>query len=175
MNLVLIGYRGSGKTAIANAAGKRLNRAVWHLDELIEHRAGKPIPGIVEEEGWDGFRDRESEIVREASREQGIVIDCGGGVILREENVKALRQDGRIVYLTCDPAILAQRIDGDANRPSLTGQGTAAEEVERVLTERRPLYEAAAEFIIDTGTSDLESCVSLIAEWFMDPAGNMPI
>ena len=175
MNLVLIGYRGSGKSAIAVEIGKRHDREVWHLDERIEQHAGKSIPEIVEEEGWEGFRDRESEIVIDASQRHGIIIDCGGGAILREQNVKALRVQGRIVYLTYSPDILAERIEGDANRPSLTGQGSAAEEVERVLGERRPLYEAAAHFMIDTGENDLDTCATIIMQWYLDPAGELPI
>lgn len=170
MNLVLIGYRGSGKSTLANELGRRLDYPVWHLDEMIVERAGKPIPQIVAEEGWPSFRDRESELVREASAQSGIVVDCGGGIILRRENVEALAHNGRIVYLDCAVETLAQRIGNDPNRPSLTGQGGPADEVARVLAERRPLYEAAAHFIVDTGQHDLDTCATLIFEWFNDPA-----
>lgn len=171
MNLVLIGYRATGKSTLANRLGKVLGHAVKHLDDLIVERAGKSIPEIVEEEGWDAFRDRESKVVLAASHGSRTVIDCGGGVILRQENVEVLKATGRLVYLTCDPEIIAKRIGGDANRPSLTGSQSAADEVIQVLNERKPLYEAAADFVIDTGRIGIQSCVTTILEWYGDAYG----
>ena len=171
MNLILIGYRATGKSTLANRLGKVLGHAVWHLDDLIVERAKKSIPEIVEEEGWDAFRNRESQVVADASRATRTVVDCGGGVILRKKNVEALKETGRLVYLACDPEILAKRIGGDANRPSLTGDRSAADEVIEVLNERRPLYEAAADLMIDTGTMNIENCLTTVLEWYGDAYG----
>ncbi len=170
MNLVLIGYRGSGKSTIANRLGERLGWEVWHLDDLIEQSAEMSIQEIVEREGWDEFRERESRLVQDACARTGIVVDCGGGVILRNENIQALRSTGRIVFLSCDPEILAKRIDGDSNRPSLTGKKSSTDEIIEVLADRLPLYEEAAGLKIDTGANDVETCVNLIYEWYNDPA-----
>ena len=91
MNVVLVGYRGTGKTACATRLAQRLGLTRISLDAEIERKAGKSIPDIVSERGWPGFRDLEEEVVRDASAGDGLVIDCGGGVVEREANFPVLR------------------------------------------------------------------------------------
>lgn len=144
-NIVLIGYRGTGKSTIA----KLLSRRVISIDEEIIRTAGKSIPEIVAESGWDAFRDRESAEVEKAAKESGVVIDAGGGAVLRPKNIEALRATGTCFWLTASVETIAARIAGDSNRPSLTGKNIA-DEIAEVLAEREPHYRGAADHIIST-------------------------
>ena len=91
MNIVLLGYRGTGKSTIARLLAKQLDRKLVSIDELIVKSAGMPVPRIVSEWGWPRFREIESQMVREvAAKEDRMVIDCGGGVVLDEDNIRLL-------------------------------------------------------------------------------------
>jgi len=166
MNLVLIGYRGTGKTVMGRRLAERLGMRYVGMDAEIVNRAGKPVPEIVAESGWDHFRDLESEVTRDAAAGDRCVLDTGGGVILRPENVENLRKNGKVFWLQATIADIVSRIGDDDQRPSLTGARSFTEEVEEVLTERTPKYAAAADEIVDTSTLSLEQAVEQIAERF---------
>ncbi len=147
MSIVLIGYRGCGKTTIGRKLADRLWQPFIDTDELIVRKAGKSIRDIFEQDGEAAFRDLESAVVREVARLEDHVISLGGGAAGRAENREALREAGhRIIYLRCDAAVLHARIHADPatadNRPSLTALGGGIEEIERLLAEREPLYRA---------------------------------
>ena len=153
MSVVLIGYRGSGKTTI----GKRLADQLWQpfvdTDELIVRKAGKSIREIFDQQGEAAFRDLESQVVRDALLLQEQVISLGGGALLREENRAALKASGhRVIYLKCDPEQLFQRItadpETDASRPNLTAAG-GLEEVRSLMAAREPTYRAAMSAELD--------------------------
>jgi shikimate kinase len=150
MNIVLIGYRGTGKTHVTRILSQVLSCPAVSLDQEIVRSAGLSIPDIVEKFGWDHFRDLESQAVRETSVRDNLIIDCGGGVILREENTHTLRENGFIVLLLANKNTIIKRISGGSDRPSLTGGKSFIAEVEEVLNQRMPLYLAAADLQIDT-------------------------
>lgn len=150
MNIVLIGYRGTGKSTVGRILAQRLGRELVSTDAEVIRRAGRPIPDLVKEQGWDRFRDLEAAVCRDLSGRDGLVIDTGGGAVLRAENVAALKSNGRLFWLTAAVATITARIGGDTQRPSLTGRKSFTEEVEEVLQERRPLYQAAADHVIET-------------------------
>ncbi|MEK8022785.1 MAG: shikimate kinase [Candidatus Hydrogenedentota bacterium] len=158
-NLVLIGYRGTGKSTIARRLGARMERAVISLDEEIVRSAGLNIPSIVEKFGWNHFRDLESEEARKASSLTNRIIDAGGGVVLRPANVDALKNSGFCVLLTASVETIASRIASDANRPSLTGKNIT-DEIVSVLKEREELYRAAADVVISTDDKTIEEAVN---------------
>ena len=112
-------------------------------------RAGCSIAELVETLGWDAFRDLESDVVRDVASRDAIIIDTGGGAILRQGNVDALRATGHVFWLRAPVAVLAERIKDDTQRPSLTGTKSFVDEIEEVLALRTPLYTAAAHDIID--------------------------
>ena len=147
---MLIGYRGTGKSTVSKILSERLGMEVVSTDELIIERAGKRIPEIVESSGWDYFRDLESEVVREVASRKNLIIDAGGGVIIRPQNVEHLRRTGTIFWLTAAVSVIAERIQGDTERPSLTGKKSFTQEISEVLQEREPLYRAAARHIVNT-------------------------
>ncbi len=150
MILVLIGYRGTGKSHVGRILAERLRIPYIGMDGEIVRRAGMPIPEIVEKCGWPGFRDLESELVRELSARDDIIVDTGGGVIERPENIEALRQNACIVWLKASVETIVARIQGCTERPSLTAGKTFTEEVAEVLERRTPLYRSAAHHEIDT-------------------------
>ena len=162
MNIVLIGYRGTGKSTVATLLASDLRMPQICLDEEIVKRAGKRIPEIVAAHGWEYFRDLESEVAADYGNKDGWVVDAGGGVILRDENVQNLRRNGTLLWLTAPPSVLIDRIKDDTERPALKDGKTFLEEVEEVLEERLPLYRSAAHVSIDVSASTPEEVSSRI-------------
>ena len=150
MNIVLIGYRGTGKSTVATILGQRLGRTVISTDAAIVQEAGQTIPQIVEQFGWDHFRDLETQMCRKLQNQDNLVIDTGGGLILKEENVNILKAKGTIFWLTAEVPTIVKRISGDTQRPSLSGTKSFVEEVEEILKERAPKYQTAADHAIST-------------------------
>ena len=164
MNIVLIGYRGTGKTVVAELLAARLGMPCMGMDAQIVKRAGMPIPEIVEKRGWPGFRDIESQVARELAGLDNIIIDAGGGVIERPENIEALQTNSRIFWLRASVDAIVSRIQEDAQRPSLTTGKTFTEEVEEVLEQRTPKYKSAAHYEIDTDTLTPEQVAERIIQ-----------
>jgi len=150
MNIVLIGYRGTGKSTVAKILGQRLGRQVISTDAEIVKEAGQSIPQIVEQFGWDHFRQLETQMCQKLQDQTNLVVDTGGGLILKEENANILKANGRIFWLTAEVATIVKRISGDTQRPSLSGTKTFVEEIEDILKERTPKYQAAANHVIST-------------------------
>jgi len=150
MNVVLIGYRGTGKSTVGKVVAARLGRTMVSTDAEVVKRAGRSIPEIVAEHGWDYFRDLESQVCRDLAEGDGLVIDTGGGAILRSENVERLKRNGKLFWLRASVKTITKRIGRDTQRPSLTGTKSFLDEVQEVLRERTPKYEAAADHVIAT-------------------------
>jgi shikimate kinase len=150
MNIVLIGYRGTGKSVVGEILGKRLGMNCIGMDRRIVEKAGMSIPEIVEKYGWSGFRDMESEVVVQLSQSDHLIIDTGGGVIERQENIRALKVNSYIFWLKASVDTIIDRIQTDTQRPSLTSGKTFTEEVGEILKQRTPRYKMAAQFEIDT-------------------------
>jgi shikimate kinase len=165
MNIILIGYRGSGKSAVGSKLAARLKRKFVDTDDLIEKRQGVPISDIVKSHGWDHFRKIEKAIIEEISKGNQLIIAPGGGAVLEADNVKALTQNGFIVWLKADQQTLLKRIQRDraspTRRPTLTGKGTL-EEIEETISEREPFYEAASQVQIDTSKMNVEGVAERI-------------
>lgn len=166
MNIVLIGYRGTGKSAVAERVAQRLGMTSISMDARIIEKAGMSIPDIVAKVGWPGFRDMESEVARELGRGDRAIIDTGGGVIERPENVEALKTNGRIIWLKASVDTIVSRIQGDTERPSLTGGKSFTEEVAEVLERRTLKYKSAAQFEIDTDPLTVDQVAEKVIEFF---------
>lgn len=150
MNLVLIGYRGTGKSVIGRILAKRLGMPCLGMDAEIVKRAGMSIPDFVAANGWPKFRDLESAIARELAGRDHVIIDTGGGIIERPENIEALRRNGVIFWLKASVDTIVARIAGGTERPPLIEGKTFTEEVAEVLERRIPKYQEAARHEIDT-------------------------
>jgi shikimate dehydrogenase len=161
MNIVLIGMRGSGKTAVGKVLAQRLGRELIEMDELIVQKAGLTIPEIVEKHGWERFRDLEAELTAEVAKLDNIINATGGGVVVREPNVTKLKQNGLVVWLTAGVDTLLARIGDDESRPLLKGK-IRREDLEITLAERQTLYQKAADITIDTEDKTPEAVVETI-------------
>jgi shikimate kinase len=150
MNIVLIGYRGTGKSVVGKLVSERLQMKCIAMDSRIIEKAGMSIPDIVENHGWTTFRDMESEVTRELAELDDIIIDTGGGVIERPENIDVLQANSCIIWLKASVGAIVSRIQGGTERPSLTGEKSFTEEVAEVLERRTPKYRSAAQYEIDT-------------------------
>jgi len=163
MRVVLVGFRGVGKTAVAGALASKLGLEVVSTDREIENRSGSAIPVLVERYGWGPFREMEASILGEAVLRENIVLDTGGGIVLREDNCDLLKRCGFVVWLTAPPNVIRERIGGSTHRPSLTGESSTLDEVEEVLGERNPLYREVSDFTIDTSGMEISRVVEEIA------------
>ncbi len=150
MNIVLTGYRGAGKTTIGKILAERLGFEYVSTDEEILKITGLKIPEFVERYGWEKFRDVETEVIISLSGEDRKIIDTGGGAILRESNVKALKKNGFVIFLSAPPDVLAKRIMDSQERPPLKKGKTHWEEVKEVLEERLPFYKKAMDVEVST-------------------------
>ncbi|HET7909493.1 MAG TPA: shikimate kinase [Nitrospira sp.] len=162
MNVVLIGYRGTGKSTVGKLVAARLGWPIVSTDQEIVRRAGLSIPDIVAAHGWDYFRDLESAVCQDLAGRDNLVIDTGGGAILREKNVDVLKHNGRLIWLTASVETIAARIGSDGQRPSLTGTKSHVEEIRDVLTERLPRYQAAADVTIATDNRSIDELATTI-------------
>ena len=169
MGVVLIGYRGSGKSTVGRALATRMGWRGVDLDEVVVGRARKDIRAVFAEEGETGFRDREAAALRESVLDRDIVLSAGGGVLEREENHAILKNSGhRIVYLRCEPGELWRRIEADAataaTRPALTALGGGLAEVTKMLARREPGYRAMAHYEVDVTRLTASDAAERVAE-----------
>lgn len=161
LNLVLIGMPGCGKSALGRMLSEVMNRPLIDCDAEIEKDAGMPIPEIFEKFGEAHFRDIESRIIRRVCSGSAAIIATGGGAILREENVDAMRQNGRICFIRRDIDLLPRN-----GRPL----SSASEDAVALLwAQRRDKYHAAADFIIENDTAP-ETVSQRIQEGFHETA-----
>lgn len=170
--IILIGYRGTGKTTVARLLAQRLGWQWLDADALLEERHAKTIKQIFAEEGEADFRAKEAALLTELCQYTNHVVATGGGVILRETNRHLLKQAGLVVWLTADASTLWERIAGDATtserRPNLTTGGRA--EVEDLLRTREPLYRACAQLIVSTVARSPEEVADAILSQLRDLA-----
>jgi shikimate kinase len=153
MNIVLIGYRGTGKSTVARQLALEIGWDWVDADVEVELRAGKSIAAIFADEGEGAFRDLESDVLCDLVARERTVIAAGGGVVLREANRRQLGVCGHVVWLRASPPTILHRMaacaTSAARRPNLTTSGGEAEVV-RLLAERLPLYHECADLEIDT-------------------------
>jgi len=168
MNLVLIGYRCTGKTTIGRILAAKLGWPLVDTDTLIQERAGKTIKEIVAAGGWPEFRRLEREVVADVAARDQQVISAGGGAILDDANTQALRAGGKVVLLTAPPETIWQRMKADpktlAERPNLTDAGGIAE-VAGLLKERKAKYDAACHYRIPTDRFSPDETAGRILAW----------
>lgn len=162
MNIVLIGYRGTGKSSVATMLAGRLRWERVSTDAEIVTRAKQSIPDIVKMFGWEYFRDLESDVCRNLAGKDHLIVDTGGGAILRPQNVEALKTNGRLFWLTAEIPTIQARIGGDTQRPSLTGAQSFIQEIAEVLEERRLKYHAAADHVISTDNQSVAQVADTI-------------
>jgi len=148
VNIVLIGFMGTGKSAVGRRLAERLERPFIELDRIIEEREGCSIAEIFERRGEAHFRRIERAAVHVAAQLPDVVIATGGGAVLDDENVKALKATGILVCLTAAPEVIRERLGDVRTRPLLSGAADPLAEIKRLLAARAPRY-ALADHIVD--------------------------
>ncbi|MBO5097542.1 MAG: shikimate kinase [Agathobacter sp.] len=148
-NIFLIGFMGVGKSTIAKLLAKELQAELVEMDETIEAEAGMSINEIFEQFGEQHFRDLETALVERVAKTGGAVVSCGGGAVLRPENVELMKQSGKIIFLSATPETIYERVKHSTNRPLLNGNMNV-EYIRGLMERRREAYENAADVVIST-------------------------
>ncbi len=164
-NIALIGFMGTGKTAIGAKLAEVLKKEFIEMDQMIVERAGKSIPEIFAEDGEIRFREYEIQVCKEVSQKKDVVIACGGGVVLNKINLDYLKQSSVVVCLKATPEVIFQRIskDGKEKRPLLNKPDPMGE-IHRLLEFRAPFYNAATEYQVDTSNLTIDEIVEKICK-----------
>ncbi len=174
MNIVLIGYRGTGKSSIGKRLARKLKAPFYDTDDLVEAAAGRSIGDIVAEEGWACFRRMEKEIIREMAVMDKGVVATGGGAVMDEENVRILKHNGIVIWLDADVETIIKRIHADSQnrekRPPLSDDDLYKETVD-LLEKRLPVYKSLADFSVNTAGMDIDKIVDEICQ-FLKTKGN---
>jgi len=164
MNIILIGFMGVGKSEIGRGLAARLGINYIDTDETIEKTEGRKVSEIFEKDGEPHFRDLETEVIKTLEDYDNFVISTGGGIVLREENVKMLKEIGPLVLLTAKAEVIYRRLKEAKDRPLLE-QGDKMEKIVEILDARYPAYEKAADFKVDTSNIIPEAAVEEIIKW----------
>jgi shikimate kinase len=148
--IALIGFMGTGKTVVGRLLAQKLGKRFIELDAEIEKKAGKPVASIFREDGEASFRKREAEITVAVSAQKNTVVACGGGIVLDKNNIFRLKQEYVIVCLSAAPGDILKRISGDEGKRPLLDVADKGKKIQELLAARRPLYEQAADIIVET-------------------------
>ncbi|MBN1558279.1 MAG: shikimate kinase, partial [Lentisphaerae bacterium] len=151
-NIVLVGFMGTGKTAVGRTLAARLNLAYLDMDATIEAREGRTISDMFAHEGEARFRALERALVRELAARSGLVIATGGGIVLDPRNVEDFARTGLVVCLRAEPETILARVARDTHRPLLEG-GDKLQTIRSILEKRRALYDAVPHQIDTTPLS----------------------
>ena len=146
-NVVLVGFMGSGKSLAAQMLHQRLQWPCFSTDYLIEQKEKKSISVIFKNSGEAHFRELEQGVVKDLAARQGIIIDCGGGVVLNPENIRLLKKNGTVFYLKASAEVIYERIKNEKHRP-LLDTDNPLQKIKTLLNQRQVLYEQA-DFVVD--------------------------
>jgi len=168
MNIILIGYRATGKTSVGKRLSEKLRATFYDTDDLIEAASVRSIREMVVENGWVYFREREKEIIRDVAAMQGRVIATGGGAVMDEENAELLKNHGILIWLDADVETIVQRIQNDSRsdekRPFLSGNDLLQETID-ILEQRAPVYRRLADFSVNTTNKGIDEIVDEICQF----------
>lgn len=164
MNIILIGFMGVGKSAVGRLLAERLNLSYLDSDELVEETESRKISEIFAKEGEAYFRDLETEVIKTLIEYDAFVVSTGGGIVLREENVKMLKEIGPLILLSARPEIIYERVKSVKDRPLLE-QGEKLTQIKELLLKREPIYNKAADYTVDTSDAPVETVVEEIIKY----------
>lgn len=163
-NLMLIGFMGTGKSTVAGKLKQMLQVEQIEMDALIAEEAGMSIPDIFEKFGEAHFRDLETGMLRKFKERKPVIVSCGGGAVLRDENIEIMRGQGKIILLTATPQTIYERVKDNHDRPVLNGNMNV-EYISELMEKRKVRYEMAADIVIATdGKTVDEICNEILEE-----------
>lgn len=154
-NIFLIGFMGVGKSTVSDYLSKILASPQVEMDQVIVNKEQMSINKIFEEYGEEYFRNCETNLLIELQKKNNQIVSCGGGVAMREINVKEMKKNGRVVLLTASPETILERVKDSDERPLLRGRKNT-EYISELMEIRRPKYRAAADVIVDTDHKSVE-------------------
>lgn len=161
-NIALVGMMGSGKSFSSKRLGELLHREVVSTDQLIERKEGRAVKRIFEESGEEYFRRIENDAVKEVAQRQGVIIDCGGGVVLDPQNIANLKKNGIVIYLKASAEFLYEKVRDQTNRPLLKITDPFGR-IKELLAQREVFYEQADYTIETTGMTIEAICEEILA------------
>ncbi len=161
-SIALVGFMGTGKTAVGKLLAQKLGKEFVEMDVLIEQKAGKTIPGIFHQDGEIAFRELEIEATKEVSQRKNVVVACGGGVVLNKISIDRLKKESVVVYLKASSEVILRRTSSDTDERPLLKTADKATTVRELLKFRQPFYDRAADITIDTSKLDIDSVVERI-------------
>lgn len=163
-NIFLIGFMGAGKSTVAQALNEKLKWDWVEMDEMIVQKQGMSIAEIFDEYGEFYFRNLESNILIELQKRKQIIVSCGGGAVMREDNVLHMKKNGRLVLLTAKPETIYKRVKNSTERPILNNNMNV-DFISSLMEKRRQRYEDVADVIIATDGKDAaQICEEIIAK-----------
>ena len=148
-HIFLIGFMGSGKSTVAKYLSSAYQMKQIEMDEQIEKNEGRSISSIFEKEGEEYFRTLETELLKSLDPRETFVVSCGGGAAVKEENVREMKEKGRIILLSAQPETVYVRVKNSHNRPLLEGNMNVSY-IKDLMDKRQKLYERAADFQVKT-------------------------
>jgi shikimate kinase len=178
-NVYLVGPMGSGKTTIGQRVAKRLGLDFFDCDHELEAQTGASVSLIFDVEGEEGFRERETRMLDQLTRRNGILVATGGGVVLKKENRELLRRNGLVVYMSTSVAQQLRRLNRDRTRPLLQTPDRK-ERLAKLAAQRNPLYEEVADLVFPSQNRNLDTTAKALsdlirAHWSRDDRNNAPI
>lgn len=161
-HIFLIGFMGSGKSTVSAKLAQKLHVNQVEMDAAIEGQQNMAVKEIFAVHGEKYFRDLESRFLTGLSEEEPAVVSCGGGAVLRQNNVEAMKKSGKIVLLTARPETILERVRYSKDRPILNGNMNLGF-IEELMEKRRAVYEAAADFsVVTDGRNTDEICQDIL-------------
>jgi shikimate kinase len=167
-SIALIGFMGTGKTAVGRLLAAKLDKEFIELDELIEKKAGKSVPEIFRRDGEIRFRELEIAAAKEIAGKRNAVIACGGGIVLNTINIFRLKKECVIVCLTASPAVILKRISDDKEGRPLLAVADRERQIKELMQFRQPFYERSAEITINTSRMSTVSVAGKIIKTLED-------
>jgi len=162
MNIYLVGFMGTGKTAVGSELSKKIGWQFVDLDDLIELKEKKVIADIFAKEGEPYFRRLESRVLKEVSQETKFVVACGGGIVINPKNIETMKETGIVICLCASPEAILKRTAGHAHRP-LMNVKDPKKQIGLLLKLRAPYY-AQADKTIDTSKIPVKEVVVKISK-----------
>ncbi|MDC7278692.1 shikimate kinase [Butyrivibrio fibrisolvens] len=146
-NIFLIGFMGTGKSTIAEALKRKYDMQIVDMDAEIEKEQQMAISDIFATKGEEYFRDLETQLIKDLQKKDNVVVSCGGGAVLREENVDEMRKSGKVVLLNATPETILQRVKNSHNRPLLEGNKNV-DFIRELMSKREDKYNRAADVTV---------------------------
>ena len=154
-NILLIGFMGAGKTTVSKELSKMTDMKEIDMDAYIVKKEGMDITEIFDKFGEEYFRKKETECLIEIMKENNCIVSCGGGVVVKDENVEYMKNGGKIVLLTATPETTLERVKNSTDRPILNGNMNV-EFIAKLMEKRKERYLAVADIIVETDNKSVK-------------------